>query len=192
MTNQEPTAHHDHPEHREGPFDEATYRELRGRASALLRGRRRASDPGTISLVNEVVLRFLQGEERKSLPTFESERDLLCYLTRAMRNHLISLSRKQLAARRPAEERRIPWPETEVFPATQHPPTHVLDIHLALEELARDNPGTAEIVEMMFFWGCTRAELAATLERTEDSIRGDWNFARAWLRRRLSKLNAPA
>jgi DNA-directed RNA polymerase specialized sigma24 family protein len=170
-------------------FAPEVYEDLRRQASSMLAKRGRTEDPSSLSLVNDVVLNFLHTSGSDgSPPVFESNDQFLRYLTRAMRNHLVSLSRKQLAARRPDQRNRTPWPESELFPATLHSPSLVLDVHLALGELANQNAQVAEIVEMMFFWGCSQAEVARNLERSPDSIRGDWEFGRAWLRRRLKSV----
>ena len=45
----------------------------------------------------------------------------------------------------------------------------------------------ARVVEMRFFAGLSVQEIAAVLEVSEDTVTRDWNFAKTWLLRELSK-----
>ena len=57
----------------------------------------------------------------------------------------------------------------------------------ALEALAAFDQRKARVVEMRFFAGLSVQEIAAVLEVSEDTVTRDWNFAKTWLLRELSK-----
>ena len=57
----------------------------------------------------------------------------------------------------------------------------------ALEELKSLNPRQARVVELRFFGGLTVKETASALDIAERTANNDWEFARAWLRQRVSQ-----
>ncbi len=62
-----------------------------------------------------------------------------------------------------------------------------LDLHRALDALARENPLLAQVLEMHYFGGMTAEETALILARSVHAVRHDIRFARAWLRRELAR-----
>lgn len=166
------------------PYEQTIVDELRRRASALL-ARRGARDAETLSLVNDVFLRVLKADRAGTLPAFEEDAELLKYLSRCARNELVHRAERRLAAKRPPEDRREEWIESRMFPASARPAEEVVEVHRALHELSEENPRMAQVVELVFFGGCTRSEVAEILGRDVQSVRTDWDFARAWLRMRL-------
>ena len=167
------------------PFQPHIYPRFVAMAKSLLRRRRDHQDPGTLSLVDDVFAGLLRSERDGSLPRFESDDELLKYLSHCLRNHLVSLARHRIAARRPPEARRVEWPVSEMFPATRQTPTEILDVHAALEQLTTSNAQLAQVVELIFFGGCSQQEVANATGRTLHQVRADWEFARGWLKRRL-------
>jgi len=167
------------------PYRSTIYDQFRKRAHALLKQRGDHRDPETISLVNNVYMGLLRTGEAGNLPEFDDAAELLKYLAKAMRNHLVNRAEARLAARRPPEDRRLEWPESHSFPATARKPQDLLDIHEALRKLSGRDQRAAQVVELIFFGGCTQNEVAEILGVPPRSIRSDWEFARAWLRDQL-------
>ena len=62
----------------------------------------------------------------------------------------------------------------------------LIDLDRALVELARLNPRHARVVECRFFGGLDVDETAAVLDVSPRTVKSDWAFARAWLKRALS------
>ena len=135
--------------------------------------------------MHEVLLRYLGSEEQQSSELAEDNGALLRYLTRALRNQLVSLARKRDAARRPPPERRQPWPESDAFPATSASPEQLVEIDELLNDLAEVNPRFAQVIELMFFGGCSLREVAEALDVPERSVRSDWEFSRSWLGKKI-------
>jgi RNA polymerase sigma factor (TIGR02999 family) len=61
----------------------------------------------------------------------------------------------------------------------------LIDLDRALEQLGNVDPRRARVVECRFFAGLDVAETAAVLGVSERTVKADWAFARAWLRRTL-------
>ncbi len=167
------------------PYGSTIQQRFAERAHALLRRRGQRLDPETLSLVNNVYLGMLRTERAGNLPEFTDSLELIKYLARAMRNYLVNRAAARRAACRPPEEQRVDWPQSHSFPATNHEPSSVLDVHEALVALAKRDETAALVVELIFFGGCTQAEVAEILGRPERAVRSDWEFARVWLRDRL-------
>jgi DNA-directed RNA polymerase specialized sigma24 family protein len=66
----------------------------------------------------------------------------------------------------------------------------MLALDAALGKLAAVDARLAQVVEMRYFGGLSEAEIAAAMERSERSVRRDWQKARLFLLAALS--DAPA
>jgi len=62
-------------------------------------------------------------------------------------------------------------------------------IHEAFFQLIdqRDDLQQSRVVELRFFSGLSVEETAAALEASERTVKRDWNVAKAWLRRELTR-----
>jgi len=61
----------------------------------------------------------------------------------------------------------------------------LLAVHEALEKLAAEDTGLAELVKLRFFVGFTNKEVAELLGVSEPTVERRWAFARAWLYRKI-------
>jgi RNA polymerase sigma factor (TIGR02999 family) len=66
-------------------------------------------------------------------------------------------------------------------------PVDVIRVDDALEALSRIEPRSSQVVELRFFGGFTLDETAETLGVSVRTVINDWNTARAWLYRELSR-----
>jgi RNA polymerase sigma factor (TIGR02999 family) len=64
-------------------------------------------------------------------------------------------------------------------------PDQLSEIDELLEQLAREDPRMAQVVELKFFGGLTNAEVGEALAMSERTVKRDWQVARAWLYSRL-------
>jgi len=62
----------------------------------------------------------------------------------------------------------------------------VLALDDALGRLATLNARQARVVELRFFAGLEVTEVARLLGVSENTVKGDWRMARAWLQQQLS------
>jgi DNA-directed RNA polymerase specialized sigma24 family protein len=99
---------------------------------------------------------------------------------------LIDHARAAAAGKRGGGEARVPW-ETRIETHGDSGPEQLelLDLHLALEALDRENPELAKAIEMHYFGGMTAEEIALSVGRSVHVVRHELRFARAWLRRAL-------
>ena len=62
----------------------------------------------------------------------------------------------------------------------------IIEVDLALTELARKDERKARVVEMRFFGGMSGEEIAGHLAVSPATVQRDWLIARAWLYRELN------
>ena len=63
----------------------------------------------------------------------------------------------------------------------------MLELDEVLDRLAAKDEHLAQIVELRFFSGLSVEETAQVLEISESTIKRDWQMAKAWLRRELTR-----
>lgn len=151
------------------------YGELHRIAKRHLRGERQGHTLQPTALVNEAYLRMFKNKA----PEFADRAHFLALASRVMRRVLVDYARRRAAA----NEDCATLMELGGARSRSH---DLLDLDLAIEELARDNPDVAEAVAMRYFGGMTAEETAAAVGRTAHVVRHDLRYGHAWLRRRLA------
>ena len=61
----------------------------------------------------------------------------------------------------------------------------LLGLHEALNQLERESPENAEVVQLRFFSGLTIEECAKVLDVSLSTVERRWRFARAWLKTKM-------
>lgn len=151
-------------------------RELQAIAAAQLRNERSAS-LASGDLVNEAVLKLARLDRMK----WADKAHFLALASRVMRRVLIDRARARNACKRAHQ------PVTLVTGiGGADPPIELLELNMALEELAAFDSQRAEIVEMRFFGGMGIADIALVLGVSEATAKRRWASARAWLFDRLA------
>jgi RNA polymerase sigma factor (TIGR02999 family) len=131
------------------------------------------------ALVHEAWLRLVGNGQQH----WNSRRHFFCAAAEAMRRILIEAAR-----RKHSQQRGGQWQRTELNDSAlvlERPPAEMLDVHAALEKLAREDALAADLVKLRYFVGLTLPEAADALSisvRTADRI---WAYARSWLRQEL-------
>ena len=62
----------------------------------------------------------------------------------------------------------------------------ILELNRALDALAEEDEGLAQVIEMRYFGGMRATEIAENVGRSVHVVRHDLRLAQAWLRRELS------
>jgi RNA polymerase sigma factor (sigma-70 family) len=75
--------------------------------------------------------------------------------------------------------------------AMDEPDDDLVALDEALNRLALEDPRKARVVELRFFGGLSMEETAQTLGVSLRTAHSDWAFARAWLYRALTTIEAP-
>ncbi len=156
------------------------YQELRRRASAYLRRERRDHTLQPTSLVHEAYIR-LMAQTRVSWLT---RAQFFALAAQLMRRILVDYARERQAAKRPGGI-RVTFDEG--LRAVPPPDCELLMLDEALRDLARLDPRQADIVELKYFGGLSEPEVAAVLSLSRATVTREWQSARAWLYRRITK-----
>jgi RNA polymerase sigma-70 factor (ECF subfamily) len=103
----------------------------------------------------------------------------------AMRQILVEYARARAAKKRGGRLQRVTLDEaTAVFEAQS---TNLLALDEALTKLRQFDPRQSRIVELRYFGGLSIRETAQALRISVSTVKVEWDFARAWLRRELKK-----
>jgi RNA polymerase sigma factor (TIGR02999 family) len=158
------------------------YAELRRIAGGLMRRERPGHTLQPSALVHEALLRLLDGDTLADLP---DRHRLLAAAARAMRQVLVDHARHRQAAKRVLGRARVPLDEALAYFEDQD--LDVIALHEALDELAKEHPWPAQVVDLRFFGGWPIPGIAKMLGVSDTTAESDWRFARAWLRERLGR-----
>jgi RNA polymerase sigma factor (TIGR02999 family) len=154
---------------------EAVYPALRAIAGNLMRGEREGHTLEPTALVHEAVIRLFL----KQGSAFQDRTDLAAAAGRQMRHLLIDHARSRLSKRRGEGAEAYEYSGFEAGPKEDLENWLLLDD--LLEQLRSFDPRAAEIVELRFFAGFTREEVARRLNINVRTVQRDWETARAWL-----------
>jgi RNA polymerase sigma factor (TIGR02999 family) len=154
------------------------YASLRRLAEGRLHGDRAGRSLSPSDLVHEIYLRLMRDGSR----TWESSSHFYFVAAEAARRILVERARRRLAMRHGGGLARVPLDERieEVGPAEE-----ILALDEGLARLERHHPRKARVVELRYFAGFSVEETAALLGVSTGTVKLDWTFARAWLRRTL-------
>lgn len=157
------------------------YDNLRGMAQKLLHKRGQPWNAyESAALVNAACERILQHDKLDA----ENRRHFYFLLSRAMRDALIEDARGDLAVKRGGRHRRVTLGDVECGEPTD---TFAMDdIRHAIDALHDEDAQAAEVVMLRFFGGRSLAETAELMGCSFAIVRRDWEYARAWLHKRLS------
>jgi RNA polymerase sigma-70 factor (ECF subfamily) len=160
---------------------EAVYGEFHRIADGLMRCERRGHTLQPSALVNEAVIRLLDGEAIERAP---NRRYLLAAAAQAMRRVLIDHARKRNA--RDGQLERVPLDDVIAYFELKR--LDFIELNDALDRLTALHERQAMVVVLRFFAGITSAQVADVLEVSLATVEGDWRFARAWLRSQLGEV----
>jgi len=156
----------------------AVYADLRERARQALRRAPGATLTAT-ALVHELYLRL---DAHASAP-LHNRHHFFALAARAMRQIVIEHARRRHARKRGGDQVGATL-DTELGLADDDL-GNLLEIDNALRALEQRDSALAQLIEWHFFAGLSFAEIAAATQRHERTVRRDWEFARAFLRREL-------
>jgi RNA polymerase sigma factor (TIGR02999 family) len=159
----------------------ATYPELRRLARARLRRTGPSTLLDTTSLVHEWFVRFARARGGR----IEDRVHFMRYASRAMRAVIVDFARRRQADRRGGGQRSAPMSQASAETAAKPEEDRILEVHEAVEELAKLDPRMAQVVELRYFGGMTEQEIARSLGVADRTVRRDWEKARLLLAQAL-------
>ncbi len=104
-----------------------------------------------------------------------------------MRRILVEHARARHAVKRGGHAPRVNIDDVAVAAPTALDPVDLEALDAALTQLATFDPRQARVVELRYFAGLTVEETADVLDASSRTVKRDWQMARAWLRREMSR-----
>ena len=151
------------------------YEELRKIAGHLLRSHQGHDTLQCTALVHEAYLR-LGGVDRLD---WQGRAHFFAMSARLMRRVLVDHARYLSREKRSSGEPDLTL--DDIGPQAVERAPHLLEVDEALHELARHDGQRAKIVELRFFGGLDREEIAEVLGISSATVTRRWSSARAWL-----------
>ena len=158
------------------------YRELRRRAMGYLRHERQGHTLQPTALVHEAYLRLIKQDRI----AWQSRAQFFGVAAQMMRRILVDYAREHHSAKRAGTSFRVVLDDR--IGATPPLDCEVLLLDDALQELALLDPRQGQIVEFRYFAGMSEQEVAEVLSISRSTVTREWQTARAWLYRRITKL----
>ncbi len=155
---------------------ELLYPELRAAAHRRLSRNVRNDAFETTALVNECYLKLV----RRGSLTPGDRAHFLAYAATVMRSIIVDAARQAQADRHGGEAQHVPL-DTHLIDTLPGAAEEIIDVHAALDELARVDARLARVVEMRYFGGLSDEEIGAALDLSDRTVRRDWEKARLLL-----------
>jgi RNA polymerase sigma factor (TIGR02999 family) len=155
------------------------YEELRKLAASRMAQESPGQTLQPTALVHEAWLRLVGNAN----PKFDGRAHFFGAAAEAMRRILIDNARRKRALRHGGGHARVDIHEIEIAAAARD--DELLAVHEAVDKLAAEDNGLAELVKLRFFVGLTNKEAAEVLGVSEPTVERRWAFARAWLYRQI-------
>jgi RNA polymerase sigma factor (TIGR02999 family) len=155
------------------------YNELRRLARGYLRRERLDHTLQPTALVNEAFFRLVDQEQ----VSWQNRSHFFGIAAQSMRRILVDHAREHLAAKRGAGAQRVPL-ELAAGVAAELP-VDLIMLDAALQQLAAQDERQGRVVELRFFGGLTIEETAEVVGVSPATVKREWEFARAWLRRQM-------
>jgi RNA polymerase sigma factor (TIGR02999 family) len=156
------------------------YRELRGLAEHRLR-----MSPGHSLVPTELVHEAFLKLARSPNHTWESRCHFINAAGTAMRSVLVDRARAKQTIKRSAPTEPLLSHDLVRASEPELDSEMILKINEAVSALEEVDARAARVVTLRFFAGLTEPEIAGVLGVNERTIRRDWLFARAWLKRSM-------
>lgn len=128
-------------------------------------------------IAHEALLRILGADA-----DWEDRRHFFHVIAQATRQILVDSARRRQADKRGGGVERVDIDEAADQIAAVEADAQLLRVDAALAELGRTDRRRARTVELVYFGGFSRSEIAATLAVSEGTVDRDLRLARAWLK----------
>ena len=157
------------------------YDELHRMARHYMQDERTGNTLQTTALVNEVYLRLVDVKN----VDWQQRAQFFAITAQMMRRILVDAARARGSNKRGGGVVKVNVDETPVLSPERNSSLVALDD--ALEALSRVAPRQAKLVELRYFGGLSEEEIVEVLKISPRTVRRDWEFAKSWLMRELSR-----
>lgn len=161
------------------------YEELSRKAAQLVHAPIAPHTVTTRALVNEVYFRLL--DQRVA---WQNRAHFIGVAARCMRWILLDNARKLGAQKRGGEVEKVDIDNLtgqDAAGISVQPRFEIVALNLALEKFERHDARAFEVIQRHFFAGRTFDEIAEELHMSVATVKRDWEYARAWLKRELDR-----
>ena len=159
------------------------YEELRRQAARYLRRERPGNTLQTTGLVHETYLRLVDQKRVR----WQNRAHFFGLAAQLMRRILVDHVRMRKAAKRGGSDLKLPL--EEAMAVSTEGKIDLLILDEALTRLSELDHQQGRIVELRFFSGLSVEDTARMLGISERTVKRDWQVAKAWLRREISRGN---
>ena len=157
------------------------YDELHRQAHLYLSRERPGHTLQTTGLVHEAYLK-LAGE---AAGKWETRSHFFAFASRIMRNILVDHARSKHRNKRGGDAMKVSLADVnEIVPEND---LDLLALDEALTRLSAVDEQQVKVVELRYFGGLSLEETAEALNVSRATVARDWNVARAWLHRELTR-----
>ena len=157
------------------------YGELRRLASSYLRRERSNHTLQSTALVHEAFMRLVNQQDVQ----WRNRAHFYAIAAQMIRRILVDYARSQHADKRGAGAVKLELDEAMAVP--HQPEIDLLGLNDALDQLAELDARQSRVVELRFFAGLSIEETAEVMHLSPASIKREWNTARAWLFRQMTR-----
>lgn len=157
------------------------YEELRRMANYYMRNERREHTLQTSALVNEVYLRLVDHENI----AWQNRAHFFGVAAQAMRRILVDHARTRNYAKRAGAAKLVSLEEAATV--VEERAAELIALDDALQELAKIDLRKSRVVELRYFGGLSVEETAEALGISAITVMRDWNTAKAWLMREMTR-----
>lgn len=158
------------------------YRELQKLAASHLRNERINHSLQVTGLINEAYIKLLNINNI----TWKDRVHFFGVTAQLMRNILVDHARNSKAEKRGGGQ-TVNVTLTDILEMPEKKDINLLVLDDALKELECFDSQQSRIVELRFFGGLTIEETAEALGLSSGTVKREWNMARSWLHKRISK-----
>ena len=158
------------------------YDELHRQAARFLRKERQNHTLQTTALIHEAYLKLI---DRRDV-NWESRTHFFAVAAQAMRRILVDYAKAKHREKRGGDNIKLSLEETTLVAAKEQS-LDLVALDEALNKLAKFDEQQARVVELRYFSGLSLEETAEALHISRATAARDWEAARAWLHRELTK-----
>jgi RNA polymerase sigma factor (TIGR02999 family) len=160
---------------------ERVYPQLRLMARRYMKNERPGNTLQATALVHEVYFRLVDTAKVE----WRERAQFFAMAAQMMRRILVNAANARAAQKRGRGNAKVDIEDTEILSAGAD--RSILAVDEALTAFSQLAPRQAKVVELRYFGGLTEEEIVAALNISPRTVRRDWEFAKAWLSKELSR-----
>ena len=158
------------------------YDELHRQAAHFLRKERQGHTLQTTALIHEAYLKLIDRRDAN----WENRTHFFAVAAQAMRRILVDYARTKHREKRGGDNIKLSLAEAMTV-AAEEKGVDLIALDEALNKLNLLDEQQARVVELRYFSGLSLEETAKVLHVSRATVARDWEAARAWLHRELTK-----